>query len=1211
MPPAPNRFFRGLFSVTLALSLLSGLGGVLFARVKAAPAAVPAAPGAVVISEFRFLGPAGAEDEFIEIHNTLDVTVEFTNLQIEESNNAGSTESRLALGSLTIEPGRHLLFVNKNASSGLLAIADETYNSGIPTDGGIALFDGVTLIDQVGLSAGSAYKEGTALAALNGTADQSYSRLGSGCIDSDNNSADFLQTAPSNPQNSIYPPVSCLRVINVTSTTPDGAYTAPVPITVDVVFSSNVNVTGTPTLLLETGLADHAASYDSGSGTNTLTFNYTVQAGDASPDLDYVSTDSLSLSGGTITGAVGNANLTLPAPGAAGSLSANKAIELDDDAAPKVISILRSNPITRETNAGALTFRATFSEPVTGVGLGHFIIHDNTPNPTTTAGVTGVSPVSLVGGSYSIAYDVTVSGVDLGNFNGEVSLDLANIGTIKDAADTPNSLQAGEPSAANDQAYTVDHVAPSASVTLAGGQNLLASGPPVRFVVTFTEVIAAASFTVSDIEQLGTIPNNLITWVIEPTDDPLVFNLSATTVAYAASGTLQPSVATSSVNDPAGNLNTATLPIAIVTYHDTQNPTVTVSKASGQADPTNAVPIRFTATFSEPIIASIFTPSDITQSGTASGVSWSITDTGNHTVFTLTAVSVGSEGTVAPTIAANRVTDYAGNNNVASTSAGGSVMYEKTAPTVTVNQANGQTDPTANFPINFTVVFSEALNVASFTTADITQSGTASGINWTITDSGDHKTFTLAATNLTRSGTLTPSIAAGKVTDLAGNGNLASTSTDNTVTSSATVPTPTRTPTPTATPKPPQTLIINEVAWMGTATDHDDEWIELWNPGSAKVDLTGWKIRTSDGTVEITLSGEIAAGGFYIIAPVGTFQDLVINRTISFDLVDGGKSLQLVNASSLVVDTANPDGGAWPAGVVCSNSTTTNPIPTPVPNTCTSMERDLSKGFGDAHWYTFAGTPTVFDGGGQLIRGTPGYANWAISVTATATKAPTPTRTPTRKPGSVPTPAATVVINEFMPRAGFDWNQDGKVDVFDEFIEVANLGPVDVNLSGWKLDDAAGQGSSPFTLPNKTLKPGERAIFYAAQTNILLSDGGDTVRLLAPNNVVKDAQTYPVIKVADQSWCRLPDINGSWYADCFPTPNQRNTREGQVPDAPPGTGLEEPLCLLPDTLPEDFRQAECFGYGANMWQALYWDALGWFKEFFVPQDGSKWETFVQ
>src|SRR5690606_37179125 len=68
------------------------------------------------------------------------------------------------------------------------------------------------------------------------------------------------------------------------------------------------------------------------------------------------------------------------------------------------------------------------------------------------------------------------------------------------------------------------------------------------------------------------------------------------------------------------------------------------------------------------------------------------------------------------------------------------------------------------------------------TISDITQSGTASGITWTITDTGDGQTFTLAATSITgNAGSLRPSIAANLVTDIAGNLCGASSSTDNTV----------------------------------------------------------------------------------------------------------------------------------------------------------------------------------------------------------------------------------------------------------------------------------------------------------------------------------------------------------------------------------------------------------------------------------------------
>ena len=51
--------------------------------------------------------------------------------------------------------------------------------------------------------------------------------------------------------------------------------------------------------------------------------------------------------------------------------------------------------------------------------------------------------------------------------------------------------------------------------------------------------------------------------------------------------------------------------------------------------------------------------------------------------------------------------DAAGNANTASTSTDNTVTYDTTAPTVTINQAAGQADPTNAIPINFTVVFSE------------------------------------------------------------------------------------------------------------------------------------------------------------------------------------------------------------------------------------------------------------------------------------------------------------------------------------------------------------------------------------------------------------------------------------------------------------------------------------------------------------------------
>ena len=86
-------------------------------------------------------------------------------------------------------------------------------------------------------------------------------------------------------------------------------------------FNSPVTVNlsgGTPTLLLNAGNGA-TATYVSGSGTSTLTFDYTVGASQQSYDLDYTSTAALQINGGTIEDSQSNAAiLTLPATGTDG-----------------------------------------------------------------------------------------------------------------------------------------------------------------------------------------------------------------------------------------------------------------------------------------------------------------------------------------------------------------------------------------------------------------------------------------------------------------------------------------------------------------------------------------------------------------------------------------------------------------------------------------------------------------------------------------------------------------------------------------------------------------------------------------------------------------------------------------------------------------------------------------------------------------------------
>lgn len=121
-----------------------------------------------------------------------------------------------------------------------------------------------------------------------------------------------------------------MGVSNVSSTNANGTYFLGEAVAIQVTFSGPVTVTGMPRLALAVGPTAYA-SYISGSGSSTLVFNYVVYAGEQAADLDYTSTTALELNGGTIAPVAGGStlDLTLPAPGAVGSLAANKSLIID------------------------------------------------------------------------------------------------------------------------------------------------------------------------------------------------------------------------------------------------------------------------------------------------------------------------------------------------------------------------------------------------------------------------------------------------------------------------------------------------------------------------------------------------------------------------------------------------------------------------------------------------------------------------------------------------------------------------------------------------------------------------------------------------------------------------------------------------------------------------------------------------------------------
>lgn len=139
-------------------------------------------------------------------------------------------------------------------------------------------------------------------------------QLNSGNItDMAGNTATLLHTSvadnPSYTVDNTAPTVSSIAISNATTGAQNSLLNAGDVVSVTAVFSEvvTVNTTGSkPRLKLNIGGADVYATYVSGSGSNSLVFNYTIQAGQTDTNGISIAANSLELNNGNITDAAGN-----------------------------------------------------------------------------------------------------------------------------------------------------------------------------------------------------------------------------------------------------------------------------------------------------------------------------------------------------------------------------------------------------------------------------------------------------------------------------------------------------------------------------------------------------------------------------------------------------------------------------------------------------------------------------------------------------------------------------------------------------------------------------------------------------------------------------------------------------------------------------------------------------------------------------------------
>ncbi len=130
-------------------------------------------------------------------------------------------------------------------------------------------------------------------------------------------------------------------------------------------------------------------------------------------------------------------------------------------------------------------------------------------------------------------------------------------------------------------------------------------------------------------------------------------------------------------------------------------------------------------------------------------------------------------------------------------------------------------------------------------------------------------------------------------------------------------------------------VVINEIAWMGTAAETNGsycEWIELYNTGNTEISLANWILKI--GTTEKTFSADnnaalsVGAGDFYLIerytpsACPDPVPGIIADWSVSFGtgISNSGTIISLQNSQEGEVNRVDMSGG-WTAGDIATKET--------------------------------------------------------------------------------------------------------------------------------------------------------------------------------------------------------------------------------------------------------------------------------------------------
>lgn len=329
-------------------------------------------------------------------------------------------------------------------------------------------------------------------------------------------------------------------------------------------------------------------------------------------------------------------------------------------------------------------------------------------------------------------------------------------------------------------------------------------------------------------------------------------------------------------------------------------------------------------------------------------------------------------------------------------------------------------------------------------------------------------------------------------------------------------------------------VVISELQ-TGTTSSASQEFVELYNPTATDLSIDGWKLQYKSATsvdqvsswsTRSNLAGSIKAHSYYLIAPTAYLSQA--DSDLSPGLAGSGGHVRLIDTTGVVIDLLG-----WG-----ESANTAETQPALAPSAGQSLERlpgRLQASGGNA-------TDTGDNSKDFLIRiePEPQSSSSALETPSTIQSPPDTETIPSESStdqesaddqGPAPQSYLPVQISEILINPA-----NPLTDTDDEFVELYNPNPTDVNLEGFVLQTGS-NFHDHYTLSGIEIAAESYLALYSSETNLSLTNTGGAARLLDPSGAIVSQTSNYSPAPEGQSWAY---IDGTWQWTIQLTPSRAN-----------------------------------------------------------------------